>query len=849
MAGQFIFSRQRLTTCLSFLTCAALILIGTGCGDNKSEQAGTDQLAADSSMSGSASFAIQWHTAAVDRSAAGFVERQAIGDCTTASVASITCQVYDESHNLIASGGPWSCEAHTGRLEGITPGAGRIFAILGWNASGGDGDLIYQGQSAAIAIEPGKIANAGTIDAYSFVPNLSAPQDHATDLPANGFSLTWDSVANAYGYRVLVSGDSGFTTLLIDEQTTETSFTPLNLSASTTYYWTIHSIDQYGNESAAFQTWDFTTSPLNVCGAPVFDPIGNRQTDENTALTFTISASDPDNGPLTYSAGNLPTGAVFNSQSQTFSWTPGYGAAGNYPVTFTVCDDCPEGPLCDSEQVTITVGDVCRPPVLNPIGNRQVDENQSLTFSLNATDPDGGTLTYSAGNLPSGATFNSQTRTFNWTPGYGAAGTYNDVTFTVCDDCSDGPQCDSEQVTITVGDVCRPPVLNSIGNRQVDEDQTLTITLNATDPDNGTLTYSAANLPEGATFNSQTRTFSWTPGYTASGSYDVTFTVCDDCSDGPQCDSEQVNIAVGEVCRSPVLSPIGGRQVDEGQSLTFTLNASDPDGGALTYSAANLPEGATFTSQTRTFSWTPGYGTAGSYEVEFKVCDDCVAAAQCDSEKVPITVVGALPVVTITAIDATAAEAAEFPDTGTFRINRTGSPVTALTVYLTVGGTADNGKDYTPVPTSITLSVDQNNANITVAPIDDQSWEPDETVQLTIAASDAYLTGKPYTATVTIQDDDTMDSSVVVGAWEERIDVGCDGSFGISTLVFRDDYTFDSNPRCSESTGTWSLQGNVITFYYTSCDYPVYTGTIESSGTEMSGTMDDGQQCWSATKN
>jgi len=57
-----------------------------------------------------------------------------------------------------------------------------------------------------------------------------------------------------------------------------------------------------------------------------------------------------------------------------------------------------------------------QPPVLQAIGNKSVNENSLLTFDVNATDPDGDSITYSAQNLPSGATFSGQN--FNWTPSY-----------------------------------------------------------------------------------------------------------------------------------------------------------------------------------------------------------------------------------------------------------------------------------------------------------------------------------------------------------------------------------------------------------------------------------------------
>jgi hypothetical protein len=58
-------------------------------------------------------------------------------------------------------------------------------------------------------------------------------------------------------------------------------------------------------------------------------------------------------------------------------------------------------------------------------------------------------LTYSASNLPQGASFTPATRTFSWTPTNDQAGVYPNVRFQV----SDGSLTDSENITITVNNV------------------------------------------------------------------------------------------------------------------------------------------------------------------------------------------------------------------------------------------------------------------------------------------------------------------------------------------------------------------------------------------------------------
>jgi hypothetical protein len=68
----------------------------------------------------------------------------------------------------------------------------------------------------------------------------------------------------------------------------------------------------------------------------------------------------------------------------------------------------------------------------------------------------------------------------------------------------------------------------------------LTFRIAGTDPDGDQLQYSAANLPDGAVFDDQTLTFSWTPRYDQAGVYSVHFEV----SDGQLTDSEDITITV-----------------------------------------------------------------------------------------------------------------------------------------------------------------------------------------------------------------------------------------------------------------------------------------------------------------
>jgi len=117
-----------------------------------------------------------------------------------------------------------------------------------------------------------------------------------------------------------------------------------------------------------------------------------------------------------------------------------------------------------------------------------------------------------------------------------------------------------------------PPVLETIGSSWVYEGNDLIISLRATDPDGDPITYDAAGLPSGASFDYNHGVFSWTPNHSQEGEYNVTFTV----SDGYLEDYETVSITVFDGDGPPInkkkvirkkTEKIGGKDVAEFPAL------------------------------------------------------------------------------------------------------------------------------------------------------------------------------------------------------------------------------------------------------------------------------------------
>lgn len=355
-------------------------------------------------------------------------------------------------------------------------------------------------------------------------------------------------------------------------------------------------------------------------------PIGDQSVDEGQLLEFEVRAVDPEGGPLSYSASNLPAGASFDPASRVFRWTPAFDQCGSYPGVLFTATDNGRLPMQVSEAITISVGNVNRPPslVLDQVPPRPIaiSEGQSLAFSLGTADQDGDAVALSAGNLPTGSTFNPTTGRFTWTPDFGQAGNYA-LTFTVTDDGTPPLQV-SEQIAITVNHVNRPPVLGAIGNKMVNEGQLLAFKVTATDPDGDALVFSANNLPPGASFDPGSQMFNWTPAFDQAGSWEnIEFTVTDN-GNPMELATALISITVDNVNRAPIFTPIGTQQTVEGQPLVFRVHAMDPDGNGITYSTGPLPMGSRFDSAAGQFSWTPGYTQSGLFTIVFLASDDGV---------------------------------------------------------------------------------------------------------------------------------------------------------------------------------------------------------------------------------
>jgi hypothetical protein len=119
-----------------------------------------------------------------------------------------------------------------------------------------------------------------------------------------------------------------------------------------------HDVTVTVTDGELFDDETFTITVNEVNQDPVLDAIGNQEGDEETAITFTATATDSDlpANDLSYfiDISSSEKGMSIDEVTGVFSWTPTPAQVGDHVVTVTVTD----GDLEDEETITITVNSV-----------------------------------------------------------------------------------------------------------------------------------------------------------------------------------------------------------------------------------------------------------------------------------------------------------------------------------------------------------------------------------------------------------------------------------------------------------------------------------------------------------
>jgi len=352
-----------------------------------------------------------------------------------------------------------------------------------------------------------------------------------------------------------------------------------------------------------------------------------------SVYTFQPSASATDGDALTFTIENLPAWATFDASSGKLTGTPAISDVGmSAPITIGVTDGNLSAALPAFEIAVDAAASVPPALVISGTAPTSVQAGAHYLFQPSVSGPAGVTLTFTATNIPSWATFSTDTGQLSGTPSSGAVGNYPDITISV----SDGQATAALPpfaiaVTAPPGNPApQPPTISGTPATQVQAGQSYSFTPTARDPAGNALTFSIQNRPAWASFSATTGQLTGTPSNSAVGTYsNITISVSDGTSSASlPAFAIQVNPAPSTPPQPPTISGSPSTQVQAGQSYSFTPTARDPAGNTLTFSILNKPSWAAFSSTTGQLSGTPATSAVGSYaNITISVSDGQTSAS------------------------------------------------------------------------------------------------------------------------------------------------------------------------------------------------------------------------------
>lgn len=378
--------------------------------------------------------------------------------------------------------------------------------------------------------------------------------------------------------------------------------------------------------------------PPTISQAPSANP---TSVTGSAPVQLSVTAADADGDTLSYTWTQQPATPAGSFSSATVSnptWTsPVVTTATRFTLGVTISDG-----RGGSVQGTVDV-DVAppipanNPPTLTgPTANpTTLDYQQSTTLSLTASDADGDTLSYAWTQQPAtpAGTFSSTTAADpTWTAPRVTTNTAFQLSVTVSDGRG-GSANGAASVNVNAF-VNSPPTITagpSASATTINEQQSITLSVSASDANNDPLTYAWTQTspasPVGTFSDASVANPTWTaPDVTANGTYTLQVTVSDGQGGSAQ---GTIDITVQKVNQPPTVGATitGPATLLAGDTGTFSITASDPDGDTLTYAWSQTtpatPQGTWVTGTTGSSAqwYSPALGTQTTFTLAVSVTD------------------------------------------------------------------------------------------------------------------------------------------------------------------------------------------------------------------------------------
>jgi hypothetical protein len=353
-----------------------------------------------------------------------------------------------------------------------------------------------------------------------------------------------------------------------------------------------------------------TGGPAAANRAPTIAGAAPGAGQAGATYTFAPVAADADGDTLTFTIRNRPAWASFDTGTGVLEGIPLMSNVGTFAnIVISVTDGKSTVSLAPFS-IVVTAATTNSPPTISGAPTKTVEAGTAYLFVPTADDANGDTLTYSISNKPSWASFDLQSGALSGTPPSGSTGTTSNIVISVSDGVSSASLAPFS-ITVTAPTANHAPTISGSPSTSAKQGTAYAFQPTAADADGDSLTFTIANRPSWATFNANTGRLSGTPGSTNIRTYsNIVISVSDGKASAAL---PAFSIAVASTNTPPLISGTPPTTATVGTLYSFTPTATDAQGTTLTFSIANKPSWASFSTSTGRLEGTPAAANVGTF--------------------------------------------------------------------------------------------------------------------------------------------------------------------------------------------------------------------------------------------
>ncbi|TLZ47029.1 MAG: hypothetical protein E6K21_14585 [Gammaproteobacteria bacterium] len=359
-------------------------------------------------------------------------------------------------------------------------------------------------------------------------------------------------------------------------------------------------------------------APPTIAGTPAATVTAGQP------YSFQPMVTNPGGSTLSFTIVNRPAWGTFSTATGALSGTPTTTNEGTFAnILISVSDGHTTASLpAFSIQVQAPANNA---PTISGTPAPTVVAGNQYAFTPAAADPDGHALTFSILNAPSWASFSASTGQLSGSPPTADVGVFSNIVITASDGTLTASlPAFSIQVLAAANDT---PTISGIPPTSVVAGSNYSFKPSATDPAGKVLTFSIQAMPPWATFSASTGALTGTPTSANIGTFAGIVIAVSDGTSTAALPAFSIQVQ-SPPDHAPVIGGTPSTNVVAGASYSFTPTASDPDGDTLTFSIANQPSWATFSSRTGQLSGTPAKTNIGTFSnIVISVSDGTLTAA------------------------------------------------------------------------------------------------------------------------------------------------------------------------------------------------------------------------------